>query len=98
MQTIQDFVEKCEISYYKNMSEWEYEIDMLYYEINYLNKMLFRYLKNISGNTLSHVEKHNLLVSIHDRITQCYEDIHTYNECISYEDKEMTRIYNTYTS
>ena len=93
---IKNFIEKYEITSKKSIDTYYENIDMLYYELNFLNDLLLRYSNKKSGYSFSVYERHNEMSSIRERIPKVYEDINYYKECINIERKEIKRIYNTY--
>lgn len=94
--SIRDFVYRAEQISKENINRDYRSIDMLQYELNFLNDLLNRYSNKKSGRTFSFMERQDKIASIRDRIPRVYEDINYYKECINCERKEMRRIHNTY--
>jgi chromosome segregation ATPase len=93
---MKDFVRKAERQSKDSINRAYRSIDMLHYEINFLNDLLQRYSNKKSGRTLTSKERQNEMNSIRERIPSAYKDINYYKECINAEKKEMKRIHDTY--
>lgn len=94
--SIREFVRRAEIQSRENINRDYRNIDMLHYELNFLNDLLNRYSNKKSGRTFSVGKRLNEMASIRERIPQVYKDINYYKECINAERKEMKRIFDTY--
>lgn len=94
--SMKDFVRKAERRSKESINDCYRSIDMLHYEINFLNDLLTRYSNRKSGNTLTTRQRLSEMNSIRERIPRVYQDINYYKECINAEKKEMKRIYDTY--
>jgi hypothetical protein len=93
---MKDFIRKAERQSRENINRDYRNIDMLYYEIDFLNNLLQRYSNKLSGRTLSAKKRQDEMNSIRERIPRVYQDINYYKECINAERKEMKRIHDTY--
>jgi len=94
--SMKDFVRKAERQSKDSINRAYRSIDMLHYEINFLNDLLQRYSNKKSGRTLTSKERQTEMNSIRERIPSAYKDINYYKECINAEKKEMKRIHDTY--
>lgn len=94
--SIKEFVRRVEIKSRESINRDYRTIDMLHYELNFLNDLLNRYSNKQSGRTFSVSKRLNEMASIRERIPQIYKDINYYKECINAERKEMKRISDTY--
>ena len=94
--TMKEFVQKAEQRSKESINRAYRSIDMLHYELDFLNNLLHRYSNKKSGLTFTYKHRQNEMNDIRDRIPRVYEDINYYKECINVERKEMARIYNTY--
>lgn len=66
-------------------------IDFLYWELDYLDRMLLMYLnKTTSNNVGEHI------CDIRARIPDIYKEINYYKQCINVEKQEMKRIHDKY--
>ena len=72
------------------------DIDILYYELDFLNDLLHRYSIRKSGHTLTFSQRQKEMSEIRERIPEIHEHIRYYKECIDVEKNEMQRIYATY--
>ena len=72
------------------------DLDMLYWELDFLNELLNKYTARRAGNTFTASEKTKMVKEIRERLPLLHEDIKYYKDCISAEKKEMQRIYDTY--
>ncbi len=93
---MKQFIKNSERQSKENINRDYRSIDMLYYELDFLNDLLYRYSNKKSGRTLSVRERQDEMASIRERIPLIYQDINYYKECINVERNEMRRIYNTY--
>lgn len=94
--SIKGFVEKAEWQSKESINRAYSSINMVYYEINFLNDLLMRYSNKKSGRTFTVKERQGEMNSIRERISSAYQDINYYKECINAEKNEMKRIYDTY--
>jgi hypothetical protein len=94
--SIKEFVEKAEWQSKESINRAYSSINMVYYEINFLNDLLMRYLNKKSGRSFTVKERQGEMNSIRERISSAYQDINYYKECINTEKREMKRIYDTY--
>lgn len=94
--SMKDFVRRSEQKSKENINRDYMNIDMLYYELDFLNNLLNRYSNKNSGKTLTVFEKQDEMTKIREQIPRVYENINYYKECINAEKKEMKRIYDTY--
>lgn len=90
------FVRRAERQSKESINRSYRDIDMLHWELDFLNDLLNRYTIRKSGNTLTYSERHKEMADIRERIPVIYEYIKYYKDCIDAEKKEMRRIYNTY--
>lgn len=93
---MKEFIKKYERQSKESINRAYRDIDMLYFELDFLNDLLQRYSNKKSGRTLTIRERQQEMDSIRERIPRIYQDINYYKECINAERKEMKRIYNTY--
>ena len=96
--SIESFVRRVIPQMRQSINRSYKDIDMLYYELDFLNDLLTRYLNRRSGNTLTHSERRKEIDDIRERISNIYRDINYYKECINVEKSEIKRIYETYGS
>lgn len=94
--SLQDFVKRAERSLKDSINRSYRCIDMLHYELSFLNDQLLRYSNKHSGRTLTARERQDEIADIRERIPEAYKDINYYKECINAERKELQRIYDTY--
>ncbi len=94
--SMKDFIRKAERQSRESINRDYRSIDMLYYELDFLNNLLQRYSNKQSGQTFSTRKRQDEMNSIRERIPRVYQDINYYKECINVERKEMKRIHDTY--
>ncbi len=94
--SLQDFVRRAVPNLRDSINRSYRAIDILYYELDFLNDLLIRYMNKKSGHTLSVRERQNEMSDTRERIAGVYKDINYYKECINAEKKEIQRLYNTY--
>jgi chromosome segregation ATPase len=93
---MKDFIKKAERQSRESINRAYRSIDMLHYELDFLNNLLQRYSNKTSGRTFSTQKRRGEMDSIRERIPRVYQDINYYKECINAERKEMKRIHDTY--
>ena len=93
---MKDFARRSEIISRKNIKRCYRDIDMLYYELYFLNNLLSKYSNKKAGTSFSVYERQNEMASIREQIPRVYKDINFYKECINVEKREMKRIRETY--
>ena len=94
--SMKEFVKKSERQSRESIDHSYREIDNLYWDINFLNDMLHRYMNRNSGRTLTHNEKQKVMEEIRLQISNVYKYINYHKECINVEKKEMKRIHTAY--
>ncbi len=94
--SLKNFVRRSEIISRENIKKCYRDIDMLYYELDFLNDLLNRYSNKTAGTSMSIYERQNEMASIREQIPRVYKDINFYKECINVEKMEMKRIRETY--
>ena len=94
--SMKDFIRKAERQSRESINRDYRSIDMLYYELDFLNNLLQRYSNKQSGQTFSAKKRQDEMNSIRETIPRVYQDINYYKECINAERKEMKRIHDTY--
>jgi hypothetical protein len=94
--SLKDFARRSEIISKENIKKCYRDIDMLYYELDFLNNLLSRYSNKTAGTSFSIYERQNEMASIREQIPRVYKDINFYKECINVEKMEMKRIRETY--
>jgi hypothetical protein len=90
------FVRRAERQTKESINRSYRDIDMLYWELDFLNDLFHRYSIRKSGHTLTSGQRHKEMAEIRERIPVIHEYIKYYKDCINAEKKEMQRIYNTY--
>lgn len=90
------FVRRAERQSKESINRSYRDIDMLYWELDFLNELLQRYTIRKSGNTMTYSQRHKEMADIRERIPEIHNYIKYYKDCIDAEKKEMRRIYNTY--
>ena len=93
---MKDFIRKAERQSRESINRDYRNIDMLHYQLDFLNNLLQRYSNKQSGQTLSAKKRQEEMNSIREIIPRVYQDINYYKECINAERKEMKRIHDTY--
>lgn len=90
------FIEETELTYIENIYRYNSNIQMLQYELNYINDLLTLYMNKHSGFSYTLKERCSKMRDIRERIPEIYEDIKYYKDCISVEESEIDRLYDTY--
>ena len=90
------FVRRSEQQSKESINRCYRDLDMLYWELDFLSELLNKYTVHRAGNTLTTSEKSKMVKEIRERLPLLHEDIKYYKDCITAEKKEMQRIYNTY--
>jgi hypothetical protein len=93
---MEEFVRRAERQSKESINRSYRDIDILHWELDFLNDLQNRYIMRKSGNTLTYSQRHREMAEIRERIPKIYDYIKYYKECIYVEKKEMRRIYNTY--
>jgi hypothetical protein len=91
-----EFIGRIEQQSKFNIKECHTSMNLLYFELNYLNDLINRYLTKKSGRNLTHSKRKATINDIRDRIPEIYKHINFYKECINVEKLEMRRLYDTY--
>lgn len=94
--SLQDFVRRAVPDLRDSINRSYRAIDMLYWELDFLNDLLIRYMNKKSGHTFSVRERQNEMSDTRERIAGVYKDINYYKECINAEKMEIQRLHNTY--
>jgi hypothetical protein len=94
--SLTDFVRRTVPKIRESINHSYRDIDMLYWELDFLNDLLLRYMNKKAGYTLSVRERQNEMSDTRERIAEVYKYINYYKECINAEKKEIQRLYNTY--
>jgi len=90
------FVRRSEQQSKESINRCYRDLDMLYWELDFLSELLNKYTARRAGNTLTTSEKTKVVKEIRERLPLLHEDIKYYKDCITVEKKEMQRIYDTY--
>ena len=94
--SVNDFVKKAEKRSEEAITRSYREIDMLYWEINFLNDLLLRYINKKAGLTYTQTRRDYKMAEIRRRIPELYKEIVHCRACIKAEKSEIERIYKTY--
>jgi hypothetical protein len=94
--SLQDFVRRAVPDLRASINRSYQAIDMLYWELDFLNDLLIRYMNKKAGYTFSVRERQNEMSDTRERIAEVYKYINYYKECINAEKTEIQRLYNTY--
>lgn len=94
--SMKEFVQRAERQSRESINRSYGEIDNLYWDINFFNEILLRYVNKKSGYKLSHSERQKEMEDIRATISEIYKNINFYKECINVEKNEMKRIHKAY--
>lgn len=86
------FVERCEQSTRQSIHESYKSIDMLHWELDFLNDLLAQYKNRKGGYKFTCGERYEEMQEIRERIAEIYKDINWYKECINAERDELQLI------
>jgi len=85
--SMKEFVQKAERQSRESINRSYGEIDNLYWDINFFNEILLRYVNKKSGYKLSHSERQKEMEDIRVTISEIYKNV---------EKNEMKRIHKAY--
>lgn len=91
----QQLLDKFNTQSYSTLNEYYNSLDLLYWELDLLNKYLHMYYTKKNENMNNDDRKYNIQ-EIRERIPAVYDSINYYKECINAEKQEMDRINKTY--
>ena len=94
--SMKEFVQKAERQSRESINRSYEEIDNLYWDINFFNEILLRYVNKKSGTKLSHSERQKEMEDIRVTISEIYKNINFFKEFINVEKNEMKRIHKAY--
>jgi hypothetical protein len=94
--SVSNFVRRAELGSKNTINNGYRSLDLLYFELDFLNDLLLRYSNKNTGITFSKNKRLYEMATIRERIPQIYEEINYYKDIINYEKKEMKRINDTY--
>ena len=87
--SMKEFVQRAERQSRESINRSYGEIDNLYWDINFFNEILLRYVNKKSGYKLSHSERQKEMEDIRATISEIYKNINFYKECINVEKNEI---------
>jgi len=81
--SMKEFVQKAERQSRESINRSYEEIDNLYWDINFFNEILLRYVNKKSGTKLSHSERQKEMEDIRVTISEIYKNINFFKEFIN---------------